>query len=100
MDKDAASVIEELKPLGKLVAERIGRRLSPATVWRWHSKGLANGARLRVARIGKGLFCCPRWLDEFILAQNPGQPIAAPPAVENPSEAQLREAGLLPAAPR
>jgi len=94
------NVSEELAPLGKLVAERIGRRIAPCTLWRWHSKGLANGAKLRAVKVGKSLFGCPRWLDEFILAQNPGQAIAAPPAVENPTEAQLRAAGLLPAAPR
>lgn len=96
----STNTTEELRPLGAVVAERIGRRLSPATVWRWHTKGLKNGARLRVARIGKGLFCCPRWLDEFIEQQNPGQAVAAPPAIANPTENELRQAGLLPAAPR
>jgi len=91
-----ANESEELRPVGAVVAERIGRRLSPASLWRWHTKGLRNGARLRVARIGKAVFTCPRWLDQFIAEQNAGQFPTAPPAVPNPTEAELREAGLLP----
>lgn len=94
------SISEELAPLGKLVADRIGRRIAPCTLWRWHSRGLANGAKLRAVKVGKSLFCCPRWLDEFIEQQNPGQAVAAPHAIANPTETELRQAGLLPAAPR
>jgi hypothetical protein len=55
---------------------------------------------LRAVKVGKSLFGCPRWLDEFIEQQNPGQAVAAPPAIANPTETELRQAGLLPAAPR
>jgi hypothetical protein len=85
----------ELRPLGKLVAEKIGKRMSPAALWRWHSVGLACGARLRVQRVGGALFCRDSWWDEFLRAQQSPQSRAVAAALPNPSEAELLAAGLL-----
>jgi hypothetical protein len=85
----------ELRPLGKLVAEKIGKRMSPAALWRWHKTGLANGARLQVQRVGGALFCRDSWWDEFLRAQQSPQSRAVAAALPNPCEDELRAAGLL-----
>ena len=38
---------DDLVPLGILAAQRLGKRRSPATLWRWRLHGV-NGARLAV----------------------------------------------------
>ncbi len=87
--------MQAMEPLAGLVERKLGKRLSPCALWRWHSKGLRGGIRLRVMRIGRGLFCCEDWWNEFAskLNSDPSVPAAtAPPAA---TEAELRAAGLL-----
>ena len=85
----------ELKPLAALVAAKLGKRMSPAALWRWHSVGLANGARLQVQRVGGALFTCERWWDAFLQAQQTPASRAVAAALPNPGEDELRAAGLL-----
>jgi hypothetical protein len=84
----------ELIPLSALVRRKIGRSVSPCALWRWHAKGLSNGARLQVARCGRGLYCTEEWFDEFLRQQNEPMPSAAP-AVPVATVAELQAAGLL-----
>ena len=60
---------DELIPIGELVKERLpGKRLSPATIWRWRLKGV-RGVRLESVLVG-GCWCTTRAaFAEFLRAQ-------------------------------
>lgn len=85
----------ELIPLTALVRRKIGRSVSPCALWRWHAKGLSNGARLQVARVGRGLYCTEQWFDEFVRRQNEAGRAPAPVAPPAATVAELQAAGLL-----
>ena len=40
---------DDLIPVGQLAEQRLGKRPSPATLWRWKLKGV-NGAKLAVVK--------------------------------------------------
>ena len=42
---------DKLRPLSYVIRDRIGKRTSPATLWRWRLKGV-NGVRLECVRVG------------------------------------------------
>ena len=59
---------DELIPVGELVRRRLGKRLSPATLWRWRLKGV-GGVRLEAVRVG-GVWCTtPAAFADFIRRQ-------------------------------
>ena len=47
--------IDDLRPVNEVIEARLGKRVSPATRWRWINKGV-NGARLECVRSG-GVWC-------------------------------------------
>jgi len=63
---------DHLLPVNQLVKERLGRRLSPATLWRWTHKGINVGGqriRLEAYRVS-GVWCTtPAALAAFIRVQ-------------------------------
>jgi hypothetical protein len=81
------------EPVSRLVQRKIGKRISPSCLWRWHAKGLADGARLRVVRIGRGLFTTEEWWEQFVATQQP--PTSPTPKTPSASPDELRAAGLL-----
>lgn len=44
-------------------------RLTPQKIWKWCRSGV-NGSRLRVVRIGVGLWSSPEWVREWIREQS------------------------------
>jgi hypothetical protein len=87
--------MQAMEPLAGLVERKLGKRLSPCALWRWHRKGLRGGIRLRVMRIGRGLFSCDDWWNEFASKLNTEDPVFAVPIPPAATEAELRAAGLL-----
>ncbi len=74
MDQTTA---ESLQPLLPLLAQMLGKRPSPATLWRWHKVGIKVGddrVRLEAKRVGGQLYGSVEAVERFIQAQNP--PIA------------------------
>jgi len=71
-----------------------GKRLAPATIWRWVQHGAA-GRRLQAVRVGRGWYTTERWLGEFIKYTPPTPAPAAPAAVQvNAAAAEAAEAYL------
>lgn len=69
----------DLKEVPPLVPGRAGRPVSPATVYRWATKGL-NGARLQTVQVGSRMVTSREALDRFfaeltsIKAEQLGEP--------------------------
>jgi hypothetical protein len=84
-----------LLPVRQALRQKLGVDISPATVWRWATRG-SRGTRLETVKIGKRLFVSEQALDLFIRGQQAG-PAAAAPAGERSAEDReaLRRAGLL-----
>lgn len=92
---------DELRPLNEVIRARIGKRISPATLWRWRLKGV-NGVRLECVRVGGNWFTTNAAFAEFLAAQTAnvlGPELArldpTPPRRSPETERRLREAGLL-----
>lgn len=96
---------DHLIPIVRLVEARLGRRPSPATVWRWRLRGVrAGGVRIRLeaVRVAGVWHTTPAAWAAFIAAQT--EAAAEPRAIEKdeagrPPETmrRLQDAGLLPA---
>lgn len=91
---------DELRPIHKVIRNRIGKRISPATLWRWRLKGV-NGVKLECVRVG-GWYITNTAFAEFLAAQtaNVLRPELArmddPPQPRSPEkERRLSEAGVL-----
>jgi hypothetical protein len=67
-----------------------GKRLCVSTVWRWCTKGLRNGVRLRSVLIGGQRLTTRRWLQEFIQAMSEARERAGPdpPVIRTPRQRQ------------
>jgi hypothetical protein len=91
---------DELRPVNSLVERRLGRRLSPATIWRWRTKGV-RGVRLECYLIAGHWCSTPAALAEFFRASSEAATpveIAVTPIVHERSpakERRLRAAKLL-----
>lgn len=69
----STSVTEQLQPLLPLLARMLGHRPSPATVWRWTSRGVKVGnsrVKLEAKKVGGKLLASPEAVTRFIEAQN------------------------------
>lgn len=88
----------KLQPLRKLLAEILGTALSPATIWRWTSKGVKAGesrVKLHAVRVGVKLYSTREDVQRFIAEQNPA-PAEPEQAERSPAmQRQLERAGLL-----
>lgn len=61
-------VNDDLRPIGEVVKARLGKRISPATLWRWRLKGV-NGVRLQCLRLGGSWLTSDAAFGEFLRAQ-------------------------------
>jgi len=79
---------DRLYPVNDLIQERLGKRISPATLWSWRLKGIKAGdrrVRLECVRLA-GTWCTtPKALAVFIWAQS-----VDPSAIDDPSESPER----------
>ncbi len=77
-----------------LPSTRPGKRVSYSTLWRWSAKGLADGRRLQILKVGGGLYVSRAALAAF--AQPRGVDPAAPP-IRTPAQRRRghEEAGRL-----
>lgn len=66
--------VDQLQPLLPLLAEMLGHRPAPATVWRWQTMGVKVAGRrvkLQTTRIGGKLYGTTEAVSRFIQQQNP-----------------------------
>ena len=59
---------DELFPVGTLIKQRLGKRVSPATQWRWRLHGV-GGVRLECVRCGGLWMTTAAAFAEFVRAQ-------------------------------
>jgi hypothetical protein len=84
----------DLKEVPPLVPGRAGRPVSPATVYRWATKGL-NGARLQTVQVGSRMVTSKEAIDRFfaeltaIRAEQLGEPSPVMRRGRKPAEASL-----------
>lgn len=90
----------QLRPVHDVIRERIGKRVSPATLWRWRLKGV-NGVRLECVRVGGTWYTTNDAFADFLIAQTantqePESSRAQQQHSRSPEmERRLRAAGLL-----
>ena len=90
---------DDLIPVGQLLKQRLGKRISPATLWRWRLKGI-NGARLECVLCGGCWMTTAAAFAEFVRSQTANcQPApmddAAPTERSEVTKRKLAAAGLL-----
>ena len=90
---------DELVPLGELARQRLGKRPSPATLWRWRLHGV-NGAKLAVVKSGGCWMTTVAAFADFIRAQTANcTPVPldsdAPTERSAATKAKLSAAGLI-----
>src|SRR5690242_14561931 len=70
---------DDLQPAGELLKAKLGHRITPGTLWRWHRQG-TRGCRLACLMVGGVLHTTPQAVAEFIRGQNPefASPTVAP----------------------
>lgn len=61
-------VVDQLRPVHAVIKARLGKRISPPTVWRWRLKGV-NGAKLECLRVGGHWVTTDAAFAEFLRAQ-------------------------------
>lgn len=90
---------DALIPVQQICKDRMGKRMSPATLWRWRTKG-CDGVKLEAVKVGCTWFTTAAAFATFIQRQTE----AATTAKHGPFEPQprsdamasrLRETGLL-----
>jgi len=59
---------DELRPVMDVIKRRLGKRISPPTLWRWRLKGV-NGAKLDCVRVGGSWFTTEAAFAEFLRTQ-------------------------------
>jgi hypothetical protein len=97
---DAAA--DQLRPVNDVIKARLGKRISPATLWRWRLRGV-NGVKLECLRLGGCWVTSDAAFAEFLRAQteNALAACAGGSADDAPSERspekvrRLKAAGLL-----
>ena len=90
---------DDLIPVGQLAEQRLGKRPSPATLWRWKLKGV-NGAKLAVVKSGGCWMTTRAAFAEFLRQQtancSPSASANDAPAERSPAtQKKLAAAGLL-----
>ncbi len=63
---------DELIPIGDLTKKRLGKRVSPATIWRWRLKGVKAGGvtvKLEAVRVAGAWHTTAAAFAEFISKQ-------------------------------
>ncbi len=94
--------VDNLRPINEIIKARLGKRISPATLWRWRLKGV-NGVRLECLRVGGCWVTTDAAFAEFlraqtenVLAARTGGGAGDAPAERSPDKVRrLKSAGLL-----
>lgn len=61
--------VDTVVPVNELCKKRLGKRISPATLWRWIHRGVGGGIRLEAVQAA-GVWCStPAAFAEFLRAQ-------------------------------
>jgi hypothetical protein len=60
--------VDDLRPVNEVIKARLGKRISPATLWRWRLKGV-NGTKLECLRLGGCWLTTDAAFGEFLRAQ-------------------------------
>jgi hypothetical protein len=88
---------DHLRPVGEVIQARLGKRISPTTLWRWRLKGV-NGVRLQCLRLGGSWLTSEAAFGEFLRAQTQnvlascaGRPADAP-SKQSPSKIRRPQA--------
>lgn len=93
---------DRLRPVNEIAQERLGKRLSPATQWRWIQQGNAGG-RLEAVYVGATWMTTPEAFGDFLQRMTAAK-LRAPIADDNDPPAErpeatsraLQQRGLLP----
>ena len=90
---------DQLVPLGTLLKNRLGKRPSPATQWRWRLHGV-GGVRLECVLVGGVWYSTVAAFAEFVRAQTANcQPalidVPAPTERSDAKKKKLADVGLL-----
>jgi len=90
---------DQLRPLSRVARAVLGDQCpSPATLWRWTSKGI-SGIRLPVTRVGRRAFSTEshfrQWLADVTAAQQCHPPDESTAERSADLRAKLSDAGLL-----
>lgn len=93
---------DDLRPVNDLIKARLGRRVAPATLWRWRTIGVSGGIKLPMVRVGgiwhSTALCVVEWIRQQTehCGQSAPTDLAATPA-ERPERTtrKLQAAGLL-----
>lgn len=90
----------ELEPVNTICQRRLGKRVSPATIWRWTRKGVRGGIKLQ-ASYACGCWCTTEaafaWFIEAQTAERTGSYTGGddPDERDPATERRLRAAGLV-----
>jgi hypothetical protein len=93
---------DDLRPVREIVRARLGKSISPATLWRWIRRG-TGGARLEVIRIGGRWMSTDKAFAEFLRVQTANalrdssspDPASAETGRTPQKTRQLQRAGLI-----
>lgn len=86
----------KLERIGTVAKRRTGKRPSLATQHRWIHKGLKGGAiKLAVIKLGSEWLTTEEAFEDFLIAQTEAALAPAGQAVHDPSDEELKAAGLL-----
>lgn len=85
---------QKLGPVRDLLFQRLNKRLSPPTIWRYINKGV-NGTRLPVIRCGTMVLTSLEAVDEFLRRQSAIHAVTTQPGGRTESTSKkLKAAGL------
>ena len=90
---------DDLIPVGTLIKQRLGKRPSPATLWRWRLKGV-SGVKLECVLVGGIWYSTAAAFAQFVRSQTANvQPAPldsdAPAERSDATKRKLAAAGLL-----
>ena len=92
---------DELIPIGDLTKKRLGKRVSPATIWRWRLKGVKAGGitiKLEAVRVAGVWHTTTAAFAEFISVQTTAANAAhqmEPTSRSESTQRRLAKAGLV-----
>ena len=81
---------DDLRPVNDFVRARFGKRVSPATLWRWHAKGV-NSVRLEVVKFGGCWMTTAAAFAEFVRRQTEN---CSPAPMDSDAPAERSDAKL------
>lgn len=83
----------DLRPVSLIARDRLGKRPSPATVWRWCKRGVRGGVKLEAVNVSGSWHTTAEAFAEFLRRQT--AQALAPRESEGATDEALEAAGLL-----